>query len=65
MTRVKKSMILCVLLGFIAMAGTGQVVLQRDVHDFGKIPKNKDVSCVFEIENTGDAILVVESVQAG
>jgi hypothetical protein len=37
---------------------------QKTTHDFGKVLQNKPVSYEFEFTNTGDAPIVIASVQA-
>jgi hypothetical protein len=43
---------------------TSGFVLKEKVFDFGKIPQGKPVFHVFEIKNTGKAVLQVTDVQA-
>lgn len=44
--------------------GSTGFVLKETVYDFGKIPQGKPVFHVFEIKNTGKAVLQVTDVQA-
>jgi hypothetical protein len=40
------------------------LVVNQDVHDFGKIPQGKPVTYVFQVTNTGKTPLKISNVQA-
>lgn len=40
------------------------LAVNKDIHDFGKIPQGKPVTYVFEVTNTGNTPIKISSVQA-
>ena len=70
------SIVAAVILPFFCLAQTGGGKLDMgeiksskvkwgvETHDFGNIPQNKPVTVAFELENTGNAPLLIQKVEA-
>ena len=67
---MKKLLTICaVIMSFVAVTAmkTGaeaEFKFEEETHDFGKIIHNKEVQYDFKFTNTGDAPLIVSSVEA-
>lgn len=54
-----------ILIIFFYIVITGQIVVKRNIHDFGIVDADKYVYHTFEIENASDGDLFVQNIQAG
>lgn len=52
-------------LGFTTAMAQAVVKFEKNIHDFGEIPKGKSVSYIFKFTNTGDQPLIINQAFPG